>query len=364
MDFIALKPYSNVPKSKMFSSTNYFSLKNKGSRDTNHTRVLSEGEKSAFKTPEGNNKYKEHDKVSNTAKLDKCDRLEVKSCTKSNFELNGKSINLSDILKTTEFDASEYPNLLDEENISCELVSLSNFDMEACKPMYDQNDSNIVNLNSKKTPNFANRVQSKLPLFNNRNENNSESSENKNSYIFDGKYLDMSLGDIPEEHEETNTISEYCPTGFDKILNYNSNTTTNKYSSNVSNDTPADHTNSISAKSYSRKHRVSEDSRFSTYMNSDNLNKGGLSSELSNSKSQNESSILKPKKVQEDFSLTQNIKIEVFPPNKIDCFMKDKDLLENSENLSLISNSGNKDMSKYCSNREAVKPRRIFGAGF
>lgn len=331
----------------MFGSTSYFSVKNKGARDTNHSRVFSEGEKSVFKTPEGPNKYKDNEKAPNTAKVDKCDRLEVKSCTKSNFELNGKSINLSDILKTTEFDASEYPNLLDDENISCELVSLSNFDMEASKPMYDHNDTNSANINSKKTPNFANRAQSKLPLFNHRNENTSESSENKNSFLFDGKYLDMSLGDIPEEHEETNTISEYCPSGFDKILNYNSNTTTNKYSSNVSQDTPANNTQTISAKSYSRKHRVSDDSRFSTYMNSDNLNKGGLSSELSNSKSQNESTILKPRKAQEDSTTDQNIKIEIFPPTKLDCFIKDKDLFENSENLSLISNSGNKDMSNY-----------------
>jgi hypothetical protein len=34
---------------------------------------------------------------------------------------------------------------------------------------------------------------------------------------------------------------------------------------------------------------------------------------------------------------------------------------ENRENYSLISNSGNKDISEYVSNREAVKPRKIFG---
>lgn len=41
-------------------------------------------------------------------------------------------------------------------------------------------------------------------------------------------------------------------------------------------------------------------------------------------------------------------------------FMQDNESFENNENQSLVSNSGNKDMTNFVPNREPVKPRRIF----
>lgn len=163
---------------------------------------FSEGERLVFKTPEMSTKTQDKEKITKTAKAEKHNKLDVKSGTKSRRGVNGKTINLSDILKTTEYDGSEYVNLLDDENISGELVSLTNYDQEAYKPIYAQYDRSQTSV---KTPNFGNRVQSKIKQMGN------EDSGSKNSMIHDGRFLNMSLGDIPEELEETYTHSDNCP---------------------------------------------------------------------------------------------------------------------------------------------------------
>lgn len=109
------------------------------------------------------NKNLENQKVSNTAKADKRNKLEVKSGTHSVIDIHGKSINLSDILRTTEYDNSEYHNLLDEENISSELVSLSQNERENSNQL--QNEFSSQNFSSLKTPNFPNKAQSKIALL-------------------------------------------------------------------------------------------------------------------------------------------------------------------------------------------------------
>lgn len=97
----------------------------------------------------------------------------------------------------------------------------------------------------------------------------------------------MSLGDIPEEHEETYTLSENCPSSFDNFYKSDRD--------DQSGEPPIQHIFGLSRKSTLRKDRESGDSRFSTYMCSDNLNKAYVSNENSAYKSQNESGVLKPK---------------------------------------------------------------------
>ena len=108
------------------------------------------------------------------------------------YARNGKSINLSDILKTTEYEGSEYINLLEEITPS-DLTSLSQYEIDTSK----QQEAPVKFESTHKTPNFANRAQSKLPQLDVEGERK-------------GRLLDMSLGDIPEEHEESATVSDNC----------------------------------------------------------------------------------------------------------------------------------------------------------
>ena len=83
------------------------------------------------------------------------------------------------------------------------------------------------------------------------------------------KYLNMSLGDIPEEHEENGTSYDQNPSSFDKILNYNSNTSS-KIDENRSNFSNIHSSAQDILKIKKDRSRGSGDSRFSTYMNTEN----------------------------------------------------------------------------------------------
>jgi hypothetical protein len=173
-------------------------------RSQNHSQVFSEDEKLVFKTPETSSRYKPNGKLINTVRVDKRDKLDLKS-SNSVIDGQGKSINLSEILRTTEYEESEYINLL-EENISSDLTSLSQYDVDIAKKVQEISKSTQKE-ETHKTPNFANRVQSKVKQM-------EDDGEKK------GRYLDMSLGDIPEEHEDNCTISENCKMSMDWIMGY------------------------------------------------------------------------------------------------------------------------------------------------
>lgn len=343
MNFSSLVP---KPKSKMMQNTTNLKLKAHQIRSKNNSLVLLE-DHSVLKTPEILNKNQI--KGRNTAKVNKQNKLEMKMSPYVNqkYAINHQDINLSDILKTTEYDHSEYPNLLDDINISSELVSLSVNEGEVYRPKY----ANSREDESTTTPNFPNRVQSKLQNI--RNDNLDDSKENS---LFDGKYLNMSLGDIPEEHEENITTSENCLSSYDRMLSYNSNT-----SSKINHE--SDFENSIHQvkQKPKKRNKDSGDSRFSTYMHSDNLNNQYASGEHSNNGSTQSPGILQAKKfLYQNTSASNNSKHKKeSKAERFDTFNKDN--FDNSENLSLISNSGNKDSSNYVSNRSLVKPRNIFG---
>ena len=85
-------------------------------------------------------------------------------------------------------------------------------------------------------------------------------------------------------------------------------------------------------------------------MHSENLNKGFISGEKSCSLSQCDSNILHPKKNYHSNSCHQEAvkgKADSIPLN---FDQSSKDNFEDSENYSLISNSGNKGISGYVSN--------------
>lgn len=318
--------------------------------------MFSENEALEFKTPEAINKHQFENKVNKTAKADKKEMLEVKSSTKSNFDFKGKSINLSDILKSTEYDQSEYQNLL-EEGMSNDLASLSHNDFEASKHLNE-----IPNMfESKKTPCFPHKAESKIQHLRYQAPDN---SDEKHCQMFEGRYLNMSLGDIPEEYDETCTISDNFAGGFDKILSYNSNTNSKSDNYTTSQDAPSGSINMKGKRRVKRADRSSGDSRFSTYMCSDNKNKGYISYEMSNDKpvdkkSLNDSQILQPKKhTTDEMQKVKRHKSDTVG-TPADKFCKEN--FENNENYSLISNSGNKDMTNYVSHKDAIKPRRIFG---
>jgi hypothetical protein len=109
------------------------------------------------------------------------------------------------------------------------------------------------------------------------------------------------------------------------------------------------------------RNKGSGDSRFSTYMHSDNLNNPYASVEHSNNDSMQSPRILKAQKfLSQNYSIDEDLKPKIeSKPERLDTFNKEE--FDNSENYSLLSNSGNKDSSNYISNRSVVKPRNIFG---
>ena len=96
-------------------------------------------------------------------------------------------------------------------------------------------------------------------------------------------------------------------------------------------------------------------------MHSDNLNNPYASVEHSNNDSMQSPRILKAHKfLSQNYSIDEDLKTKPkSKPERLDIFSKDN--FDNSENYSLMSNSGNKDSSNYVSNRSVVKPRNIFG---
>jgi hypothetical protein len=186
---------SNKPKSKMMRNNTNLKLKATQFSSQNNSFAKLE-DHSVLKTPEisGKNQVKGR----KTAKVNKQNKLEMKMSPSVNIK--NQRINLSDILKTSEYDQSEYPCLLDDINISSELVSLSYNEQDIYMPSYALN-TDEENL---PTPNFPNRVQSKIPNI----RQGDDLDDSKENVFFDGKHLDMGLGDIPEEHEENMTTSE------------------------------------------------------------------------------------------------------------------------------------------------------------
>ena len=333
--------------------------RNREKRIHNLSDVFSEREKIGFKTPEVSNKNQEIEKDINTERIFKQRLFELKSGKKSpNFY--AKSINLSDILKTSIYDYESEVNLIDEEIISSDMASLSQYDYESNKHKRDIVYDNTPNVSNKFTPSFANRVQSKISmLMNPPNEIELDKSDGKNSNKYDAKHLDISLGDIPEEFEDNCTVSDNWQSNFDKLITNRSSSYSKSDNIDNSNYIPSNNLYWKQRKPLNRRAQGSGDSRFSTYMWSENLNKGGVSYEFSNSKSQESSILINNPHKNEDQLSKVDLKTNCIKIN-LNKFMQEGESFENNENQSLVSNSGNKDMSNYVSNREKVKPRRIF----
>lgn len=178
-------------------------------RRKNLSQAMSETKRSNFKTPEVSNKHIDYTKEANTAEILKNPQLDIQS-NNSIVENNGKIVDLSDILQTPDEDTSGFQNLLEDEILSNDLVSLSNNELDNI-----QNINNGMD-NSDQTPNFPNKIQSKLDVLN-------ENRFNEEAINIESKYLNMSLGNIPEEHEENVTLSDNNPSHFDKYASNNSN---------------------------------------------------------------------------------------------------------------------------------------------
>lgn len=178
-------------------------------RKKNFSHVMSETKRIDFKTPEMINKNMDHLKQTNTAEILKNPQLDIQS-NNSVIEQNERALDLSDILQTPDEDNSGFQNLLEDEILSNDLVSLSNNEI-------DQLNSLDPEKELEPTPNFPNKVQAKINPFN-------EKEFAEETVNLESKYLNMSLGDIPEEHEENATLSENNPSSLDKFLQNNSNT--------------------------------------------------------------------------------------------------------------------------------------------
>lgn len=345
-------PNNSNNNTKSLDGYNQARSRNREKRVHNLSEAFSEREKVCFKTPDVSCKNLEEDKDINTERINKQRLFEMKSGNKSN-NIYAKSINLSDILKTSIYDFESEVNLIDEEIISSDMASLSQYDYEINKQVKQCTFDQTQNISNKFTPSFANRSQSKISLLMNPSkEIELDKSDDKISNRFDGKHLDMSLGDIPEEYEDNCTIS-------DNYQNNRSSSFSKSDNINNSHSTPANNLNVVTRKPLNRRAQGSGDSRFSTYMWSDNLNKVGVSYELSNSKSHESSFLINNPSKDDDKYLKDSYKANCIKIN-LNKFMQDNESFENNENQSLVSNSGNKDMTNFVPNREPVKPRRIF----
>ena len=340
-----LSGVSSIPRTKIIPSQKNLKALAKHIRRKNCSQVFSESKKMIFKTPEVSEKN--NDKGRNTAEVDKHGLLEEKS-NNSYVEPLQKGMDLSDLLRSTDYDPSEFQNILEEDFLSSDLVSLSNNDIEIDQKNQEEWKTEKEILDSGNTPNFPNRIQSRIEsILKNGQEGGQEN-------VIEGKYLNMSLVDIPEVQEENATISEVTPSSFDKILNYNSNTsskTGNKQSSNLSTQE--------ALKVKKERSKGSGDSRFSTYMSTENVCKQTITNELSPSQAGRDSLILKPKQSSHSkYKSVSHLKVNSAEKEILEAFSREN--IENNENLSLVSNSGNKDPSNYKSNRGVMKPRRIF----
>lgn len=352
---IPTNPYSMTKVSDGYNQTR---SRNREKRGHNLSEVFSEREKAFFKTPEVSDKNKDWTKDMNTERINKQRIFDMKSANKPN-NVYPKGINLSDILKTSIYDFESEVNLIDEEIISSDMVSLSQYDYDINKYTKESTFDQSKSISNKFTPSFANRVQSKISmLITPSKEIELDKSDDNISGMYEGKHIEISLGDIPEEYEENCTISDNYQTNLDKFVTNRSGSFLKSDNIDNSQSTPAEHQNVAQRKPLNRRAQGSGDSRFSTYMWSDNLNKGGISYELSNSKSQESSILIHPPKSSEKCSKGE-FKANCIKIN-LNKFMQDGESFENNENQSLVSNSGNKDVSNFVPNREPVKPRRIF----
>lgn len=163
-------------------------------------------------------------------------QLEVKPNVYSN-EKHLQDSEISDLCKNSEYTISA-TNLLDPENLSADLISLSDCEYSSQKATQ----FNLETLSDKKTPNFNTKVQSKISLLLlNQGGVPIVLPENaaKISNRPEGNMLNMSLDDIPEELEEGNTTSDNLRSNYsshiDRLLNYasNSNSKTSKQESKL-----------------------------------------------------------------------------------------------------------------------------------
>lgn len=178
-------------------------------RKKNLSQDMSETKNIGFRTPEIKSTYIKESNEAHTAEILKNPQLDIHS-NDSLIEHNGKVIDLSDILQTPEDDNSGFQNLLEDEILSSELASLSNHELDNMKMLDDDEESH------EEIPELLNRAQSmpdpaaELKLY-------------EEMIHHESKFLNMSLGDIPEEHEENATLSEKNPSSLDKYGNTISN---------------------------------------------------------------------------------------------------------------------------------------------
>lgn len=93
-----------------------------------------------------------------------------------------------------------------------------------------------------------------------------DKSDDNISGMYEGKHIEISLGDIPEEYEENCTISDNYQTNLDKFVTNRSGSFLKSDNIDNSQSTPADHQNVAQRKPLNRRAQGSGDSRFSTYM--------------------------------------------------------------------------------------------------
>lgn len=142
----------------------------------------------------------EFEKSMNTAEIVKNPQFEIQS-NNSVIEHKDKTVDLSDILRSIDGDTSGFQNLLEDEILSEELAQISHDGVSK------NSEQEIV---QDLTPNFPNRVKSKLDP-----KDMKEFSDQ--AVNLESKYFNISLGDIPEEHEEMATFSEQNPSSLDKF---------------------------------------------------------------------------------------------------------------------------------------------------
>jgi hypothetical protein len=202
----------------------------------------------------------------NTERINKQRIFDMKSANKPN-NVYPKGINLSDILKTSIYDFESEVNLIDEEIISSDMVSLSQYDYDINKYTKESTFDQSKSISNKFTPSFANRVQSKISmLITPSKEIELDKSDDNISGMYEGKHIEISLGDIPEEYEENCTISDNYQTNLDKFVTNRSGSFLKPDNIDNSQSTPAEHQNVAQRKPLNRRAQGSGDSRFSTYM--------------------------------------------------------------------------------------------------
>ncbi|CAI2386336.1 unnamed protein product [Moneuplotes crassus] len=219
-------------------------------RKKNLSLEMSETKNISFRTPETKGRNVKESNGAHTAEILKHPQLEIQS-DDSSVQPNEKVIDLSDILQTPDDDNSGFQNLLEDEILSSDLASFSQNEVNNIQVLDDekQEDNEESDEESNEEGNKqGNEEGNEEYIEDNHEENHEESFEEScegthNSrerspsmpdpaielkcyeelINLESKYLNMSLGDIPEEYEENATLSEKNSSSLDKYENTASN---------------------------------------------------------------------------------------------------------------------------------------------